>query len=147
MAMLSPGFGRFGLDPFMEMRRLQNEMNRMFSGVGAAETFPPINLWIGEDSVVVTAELPGYAPENVDLTVQEDVLTISARRDAEAEMQGQGAAVHRRERFHGRFARTVQLPFRVDPDRVDARFNNGILEVELHRPDEDRPRKIQIRAS
>ena len=138
-------FGRF--DPFLEMRRLQSEMNRLLSGVGTAgaQQFPPINLWLGENSVVVTAELPGVSPDAVDLTVRENTLTLQGRREPKAE--DADATWHRRERSYGSFSRTVQLPFHADPDQVRARFINGVLEIELQRPEADRPKKIRISAA
>lgn len=134
--------------PFAEMRRLQSEMNRLFDGAGAQQAiraFPPVNLWLGDNSVVVTAELPGLTHEDVELTVQENTLAIRGERKAASE--DGGIAWHRRERASGRFGRTVQLPFRVDPDKVEARFANGVLAVEMQRPAEDRPRKIAINAA
>lgn len=145
--MLFPELGsRFGVDPFAEMRRVQNEMNRIFSGLAttAESGYPLVNLWLGEDSVVVTTELPGLGPEDVDLTVRQDTLTIQGK--VEPTVGGDEVVWHRRERGQGGFARTVQLPFRVDPDAVQGRFENGVLEVELKRPEADRPRKIQIKA-
>jgi HSP20 family protein len=123
---------------------MQNEMNRLFSGMGTAVTreFPPVNLWLGDNSVVVTAELPGVGRDNVSINLLDDVLTIEGERRPHDEAQ---ARWHRRERGYGSFARTVQLPFRVDPGNVQARFDNGILEIELQRPHEDRPKKIEIR--
>src|SRR4051794_16027142 len=84
--MLLPTFGRFGTDPFAEMRRMQNDLNRMFAGVGSAtaQNFPPINLWIGDNSVVVTAEVPGVGPDEIDLTVHEDMLTLQLNRESKA---------------------------------------------------------------
>jgi HSP20 family protein len=142
--MLLSDFGRMGSDPFLEMRRVQQEMNRRLTGLTSetAQEFPPINLWIGENSVAVTAELPGLSPEEVEVTVSESTLTLKGPREAAAE--NENLAWHRRERPYGRFSRTVQLPFRVDLDQVQARFANGVLEIELHRPEADRPKKIQI---
>jgi HSP20 family protein len=138
---------RLNYDPFVEMRRLQSEMSRLFSGFSTAATreFPPINIWLGEHSVVVTAELPGVTREDAHLSLQEDVLTLSGRREPKS---GQGDVNwQRRERAYGAFSRAVQLPFRVDPEKVQARFNNGVLEIELERLEADRPRKIEIRAA
>lgn len=143
--MLLSQLGRTGWDPFAEMRRVQNDMNRLFSdieGRPAGRTFPPINLWVGEDSLVVTAELAGIGRDDIELTVHEDTLTIQGKRAPRADAEK--AAWHRRERAFGTFARTVELPFRVDPDKVEARFTNGVLEVELQRPAADRPKKIKI---
>ena len=142
--MLLSDLGRVGFDPFLEMRRMQQEVNQRLAGLtSAAQEFPPVNLWVGEDSVALTAELPGIAPDEVDLTVRENTLTLKGGCQAGAE--DEKSVWHRRERPYGSFARTVQLPFRVDPEQVEARFANGLLEVELHRPEADRPRKIQIK--
>jgi HSP20 family protein len=145
MHMLLSDIGRMGIDPFLELRRVQYEMDPRLAGVtdSAAQEFPPINLWIGENSVAVTAELPGIAPDDLDLTVRENTLTLNGRREPGTEEEN--AVWHRRERAFGNFSRTVQLPFLVDPELVEAHFANGLLEVELHRPEADRPKKIQIK--
>ncbi|HYZ42445.1 MAG TPA: Hsp20/alpha crystallin family protein [Stellaceae bacterium] len=140
-------FPRLSFDPFVELRRMQSEMNRLFSGFSAATTreFPPINIWLGENRVVVTAELPGVTADDVNLGLQEDVLTLAGKR--EPKTQQETLNWQRRERAYGTFSRAVQLPFRVDADKVQARFNNGILEIELERLEADRPKKIEIRGS
>ena len=137
-------FPRLGFDPFVELRRMQSEMNRMFAGfTPAARDFPPVNIWLGDNSVVLTSELPGVSRDDVTINLQEDVLTLERSRRPRQE---QDANWQRRERAYGAFSRAVQLPFRVDPDKVQARFNNGILEIELERLEADRPKKIEIRA-
>ena len=138
-------FPRLSFDPFVELRRMQNEMSRVFSGLApATRDFPPINIWLGENSVVVTSELAGVARDDVTINLQEDVLTLEgARRPT----QQQDANWQRRERAYGTFSRVVQLPFPVDPEKVQARYNNGILEIELERLEADRPKKIEIRAA
>jgi HSP20 family protein len=140
-------FPRLGFDPFSELRRMQSEMNRLFSGLGAttARDFPPINIWLGDNSVAVTAELPGIARDDVTISLQEDVLTLDGRR--EPKLQQDNVNWQRRERAYGTFSRAVQLPFPVDPEKVQARFDNGILEIELERLEADRPKKIAIRAA
>ena len=140
-------FPRMGFDPFLELRRMQSEMSRLFSGSGLPTTrdFPPINVWLGDNSVVVTAELPGVTRDHVTLNLQDDVLTLEGKR--EPELRQEGLNWQRRERAYGSFSRVVQLPFRVDPDKVQARFSNGILEIELERLEADRPKKIEIRAA
>jgi HSP20 family protein len=137
----------FGFDPFAELRRMQSQMDQLFSRMGAAVTreFPPVNLWLGDNSVVVTAELPGVGRNEVSVNLQEDVLTLEGERRPPQE-EG-NARWHRRERGYGSFSRTIQLPFRVDPNNAQSRFTNGILEIELYRPQEDRPKKIEIRAA
>lgn len=143
--MLYSQFGRTGWDPFAEMRRLQSEMNQLFGdslAFPAVRGYPPVNLWVGDSSVVVTAELPGLSAEDVDLSVREDALTIRGERKLPEGTEDAGW--HRRERPQGPFSRTVSLPFRVDPDKVTARFENGLLEIEMQQPESDRPRKIAI---
>jgi HSP20 family protein len=139
-------FPRLGFDPFIELRRMQSEMNRLYSGVGAttARDFPPINIWLGENSVVLTAELSGVSRDDVAMSLQEDVLTLEGKR--EPKLKQENVNWQRRERAYGTFSRAVQLPFRADADKVQARFNNGILEIELQRLEADRPKKIEIRA-
>lgn len=141
--MLLPMFSRVGFDPAAEMRRMQNEMNRMLAGLemDTRGEFPPINLWMGENSVVVTAELPGFAEEDVDVTVHADTLTLRGKRAFKADGE---VAWHRRERDYGEFSRVLRLPFRVDPDKVKARFQDGVLEIELERPEAEKPRRIRI---
>jgi HSP20 family protein len=138
-------FPRLGFDPFIELRRMQSEMNRLYSGVGAttARDFPPINIWLGENSVVLTAELSGVSRDDVAMSLQEDVLTLEGKR--EPKLKQENVNWQRRERAYGTFSRAVQLPFRADADKVQARFNNGILEIELQRLEADRPKKIEIR--
>ncbi len=140
-------FPRLGFDPFMELRRMQSEMSRLSSGFGAATArdFPPINIWLGDNSVVITAELPGVARDDVTISLQEDVLMLEGKR--EPKLQQDNVSWQRRERAYGTFSRAVQLPFRVDPEKVQARFDNGILEIELERLEADRPKKIAIRAA
>ena len=138
---------RLGFDPFVELRRMQTEMSRLFSGfsTATARDFPPINILLGENSVAVTAELPGVTGDDVAISLQEDVLTLEGKR--ESKVQEANVNWQRRERGYGTFSRAVQLPYRVDPDKVQARFNNGVLEIELQRLEADRPRKIEIRAA
>jgi HSP20 family protein len=139
-------FPRLGFDPFVELRRMQSEMNRLFSGFApAARDFPPINIWLGDNSVVVTSELPGVTRDDVTISLQEDVLTLGGARQPKPEQQD--VNWQRRERAYGTFSRAIQLPFRVEPEKVQARFNNGILEIELERLEADRPKKIEIRAA
>lgn len=141
-------YGPRGWDPFTDMRRLQAQMNRLFEDTGSLRTarvYPPVNVWLGENSVVVAAELPGLSQDDIGLTVQDDTLTIRGERLAAAD--DNQVAWHRRERPIGSFARTVELPFRVDPDKVKARFLNGMLAIEMQRPEQDRPRRIAINAS
>jgi HSP20 family protein len=132
-----------------EMERLRQEMNRLFSEwparsrLSVAPTYPAMNVWTNEDSAIVTAELPGVDLEDLDISVEDDVLTLRGQRQAEEQ---EGATYHRRERRYGTFVRTLRVPFRVDAEKVDATFKNGVLSLVLPRGEEDKPKRITVRA-
>jgi len=132
------------MDPMHEMQRLQGEMNRVFSGLGQhlSPEIPPVNAWVGESDVVVTAELPGVDPSKVDVSVVGDTLTISGAREAEV-LKG-GESYHRQERNHGRFTRSLQLPFHVEAGKVEAKYDRGILRIALPRAEADKPKKVAV---
>ncbi|WP_340107377.1 Hsp20/alpha crystallin family protein [Pikeienuella sp. HZG-20] len=146
--MLSFGLPSTQRDPFAELRRLQSQLNRTFEGgarLGGDNAWPPINMWMSDDNVVVSAEMPGVSVGDIDLTVRENALVISGKRAPAAE--DEDAMWLRRERPSGEFSRSIRLPLRVDPDKVQAHAKNGVLEIEMGRPDADLPRKIEIRTS
>lgn len=146
--MLSFGLPSTQWDPFAELRQLQSQLNRTFEGgarLGGDNSWPPVNMWLGDDSVVVTAEMPGVTVDDIDLTVRENTLIIAGKRGPATE--DGDAEWHRRERPSGDFSRSIRLPLRVDPDKVQARAKNGVLEIEMGRPDSDLPRKIEVKAS
>jgi HSP20 family protein len=135
---------------WQEMERLRREMNRLFDGTltGAARpapSYPAMNVWAGEEGLIVTAEVPGVSIEDLDINVVNETLTLSGRR--EPEDIGEEARYHRHERGYGRFTRTIQLPFRVDSEKVDATLTNGVLRIELPRVEEEKPRKITVKAA
>lgn len=136
------------VDPFADMRRMQSAMNRLFEGTrtpGQSASYPAVNFWAGEDSIVMTSELPGLTEDDIELTVQDTMLSI--RVTYPEPKAGDDLVWHRRERMEGSFLRTIELPFRVDPERVDARFENGVLAVEMQRPEADKPKHIKIKAT
>jgi HSP20 family protein len=129
------------------MDRLRREMNRLFSDVpttAGAPGYPAMNVWSNEDGAVITAELPGVNPEDIDISVVGDTLTLSGTRQP-VELP-ENAVIHRRERGGGKFSRVFRLPFPIDSGEVDASFENGVLSVTLPRPESDKPRKIAIKA-
>jgi HSP20 family protein len=116
--------------------------------LGAAPSFrepAPLSVWVGDDDVVVRLELPGVAPEAIEVALENDLLAIRAERGQAAPREGEIA--HRRERPWGRIERRVELPYRVDSSRVDARYEHGVLEVKLPRAVEDKPKVIEIRVA
>jgi HSP20 family protein len=146
MVRYSPGVDLWG-EPLAPLRRIQEEINRAFGEQRWAPSaeFPPINIWRGPEGIIVTAEIPGVSLNAVDLIVHQNTFTIKGRREPEAKEPE--ASFHRRERTFGPFSRTIALPFNVDPDQVKATAQNGILTVELPRPESDKPRKIKVSQS
>ncbi|CUI01787.1 Hsp20/alpha crystallin family protein [Leisingera aquaemixtae] len=146
--MLHTLFDPFGAShPFIDMRRIQRDMNRLLDGVGTSRhssTYPPVNFWAGEDSIVMTAELPGLGEDDIELTVQDTM--ISLRGEFKDQDIDEDVSWHRRERPKGKFFRTVELPFRIDAEHVDARFENGVLTVEMQRPEDEKPKRISIKS-
>jgi HSP20 family protein len=103
-----------------------------------------VNAWLGEGDIIVTAELPGVDPGKVDISVVGDTLTISGLR--ETLQLKEGESYHRQERGHGRFTRSLQLPFHVDAGKVEATYDRGILQMTLPRSEADKPRKISVKS-
>ncbi len=137
--------------PFAEMDVLRRDMQRWLDRFGGGPTlpgeaglFPAMNVTEDDEAYRVRAELPGVKPSDLDINVLNRTLTVSGRRTAPEE---EGVSYHRRERQEGQFSRSVTLPTAVAFDRVDASFRNGILEVVLPKPEEAKPRQIQIRTS
>jgi len=148
--MLTRSFGGW-MSPWREMERLRRQMNRLFTdwprwiGWTATPGYPAMNVWTNERGVVVTAELPGVNPEDIDISVQGDTLTLRGKR--EPDEMGEGATFHRRERSFGTFTRTFRLPFQVDADAVKAALENGVLEISLPRCEADMPVKIAVKSA
>ncbi len=133
-------------EPWRELARLQEEVNRLFSGVREQRTlrYPWMTAWTNDEGVFLKAALPGYSLDDVDVAVQSDTLTLSGKRQPVS--LPEGANYHRRERSFGQFSRTLQLPFRVEVDKVQAHFKDGVLELMLPRASADLPRKIKVKA-
>lgn len=130
-----------------EMERLQREMNRLMEGAGdgSRSEFPPMNVWASEENAMISAELPGVNADDLDISVVGDTLTLAGSRPRETDDDDR--TFHRRERWQGNFSRTIQLPFRINADGVDATFSNGILKVVLPRAEADKPHRISISAN
>jgi len=133
-----------------EMDRLQREMNRFYehpypSRFRPAPAYPALNAWTNEEGLLITAEVPGVSSKDIDISVVGDTLTLSGVREPE-ELK-EGAGYHRQERGYGNYTRSLQLPFSVNVNKVEATFKNGILSIVLPRAEEDKPKKITIKAS
>jgi len=134
-------------NPWLEMERFEREASGLLSGLGRSRTagFPPINVLTSENEVIVTSEMPGVDPADVDLSVNGDILTIKGTRKPQELSEGQ--KWHRRERGQGNFYRTVQLPFNVESSKVNADYAKGVLTVKLPRAEADKPRKITVKTA
>jgi HSP20 family protein len=134
-----------------EMERMEREMDRLFETFFPRRRrffeveFPPMNVWTNTEGAVVTVELPGVNPEQIEVSVVGDTLTLRGKRVAED--LPEGARYQRRERFQGEFARSLQLPFTIDADHVEAQYENGILTITLPRAEADKPKRITVQAA
>jgi HSP20 family protein len=129
------------------MDQLKKGLNHLFDerSTGTPSAYPAVNIWTENDKAYVTAELPGISPSNVKLSILEQSITLEGTRNTES--LPEGGYYHRRERGSGHFERTIQLPYPVDANRVNAQFNNGILTVTLPRSEANKPRKIEIKTN
>jgi len=130
--------------------RLHGEMDRLLDpwaldlprGVSLA-TFPPVNVWEDAEAFHVEAELPGLTHEQLQLSVtNRNQLTLQGERLPEEAGKGRW---HRRERGFGRFQRVLKLPASVDADKIDAKFDNGLLHIVLPKAEEAKPRRIAVK--
>lgn len=134
-------------DPFSEIDRLQGEINNLFSRVPSAPLRaaggPPLRLYGSADELVLVTEAPGLSPEDVAVSVIGNTLTLSVK--PKPEDAANGTVVHRRERAHQPATRTLELPHRVDADKVQAQMKHGMLIMRMPRAAEDRPRQINVK--
>jgi HSP20 family protein len=139
-------------EPAREINSLQQEMNRLFSTFfetptgGAASSarrwIPAMDLVETDDHFVLRADLPGLSQGDVDLSLEDNVLTLSGERKSEQEERREG--YYRVERATGSFSRSLTLPEGVDGDAISATFDKGVLEVRIPKPEQRKPRKLQI---
>ncbi len=136
---------------FDELESIQERMNSALtgnpgrSGYRRHQSYPLMNVWTSQDGLVIDAELPGAVPEDVDISVMGDTLTLSGRINTTPHKDNE--QVFRQERPAGEFKRTLQLPFRANPDGVKAAYKDGILRIKIPRSEDEKPRKIQIKAA
>lgn len=131
-------------DSIPEIIDLQREINKLFSSVGHATSsdYPAVNVWEKDNTLVVTTELPGIDPENINIAVTGATLTISGV--SKSDVLKEGETYLRQEREMGHFQRNIPLPYQVDSKAVEAKYEKGILKITLPRQKEDLPKKIKI---
>ena len=141
-------------DPFRELRSLQDEVNRAFSSTfgrrGNNEMMPgswspSVDIFENKDSIILEVELPGLTPDDVNISIENNVLTLHGERRFEKKDEQDN--FHRVERSYGSFTRSFTLPPTVSSENVDATFNNGMLRLTLAKREEAKPRKIEIKAT
>jgi HSP20 family protein len=140
-------------EPFRELSSLQTEMNRLFNAAfegpgggngGARRWTPAMDLLETEDEFVLRADLPGLTESDVNIEIEDNVLTVSGERKTEHEDKREG--FYRMERAYGSFSRSLTLPKGIDPEAVTAGFDRGVLEVRVPKPEQRKPRRINITA-
>ena len=141
--------GSFDTSLFDEFRRLESEMDQLFgrgslpAGIRAMRrgTFPPINVGATPERVDVYLFAAGLDPKSLDISIQQNLLAVSGERKVPVDA---AADYYRQERFDGEFRRVVTLPEDVDPDRVDAKYRDGVLQITVQRREAARPRQISV---
>lgn len=135
--------------PFAELERMRRQMDQLFEGlVGArarqmAGVFPPINLSESRDAFTLRAEMPGIASGELDIQATGNSVTLSGERRIPEE--NGSARYHRREREAGAFSRVIGLPAEINPDKVEAKLQNGVLTVVLPKAEAAKPKQITVR--
>src|ERR1700751_1284801 len=141
-------------EPVTELNTIQNEMNRLFNtffdhpaptGRGGATSrrwIPAMDLVETGDHYVLRADLPGLDDDDVNVQLEDNVLTISGERKTQHEQHEEG--YYRIERAFGSFARSLTLPDGVNPDAVQAHFDRGVLEIRIPKPEQKKPQQVQI---
>lgn len=108
-------------------------------------SFPALNVWTNEDGAVVEAKLPGVNPDDIDISVEGQTVTIAGSRTHDELAESEKYL--RRERRSGNFNRSFELPFTVDTDKVEATFKNGILNITLPKSEVEKPKKIAVKSA
>ena len=135
-------------DPFQDLLAIQDEMNQVFGrarqGQGGRVWAPALDISERKDAYVVTVEVPGIKAEDLDITLEDGLLTIKGERHFTQDSSDQ--QFHRVERRYGSFRRSITLPSQVQADAIEASFEDGVLEVVVPKAEEAKPKKITVRA-
>ena len=133
-----------------QLTNIRDEINRLFESPyenSSSDVFntwaPALDLYEDSDNLVVRAELPGMKKEDIELSLHDNVITVSGER--KNEKQYEGGHTSREERFFGRFTRSITLPKQVDSGKLKASYKDGVLKVTLPKAEEAKPRQIQIK--
>ncbi len=135
-------------DGLKEMQYLSNRLNRLVNSEYSNYSFehPTFNVYSNQDSAIITSELPGIELDDIDIQIVHNTITIKTNK-MEEKLDAETSHWLKRERTYGQMVRSVELPFEVDANKTKAKFNRGILTIELPRKEEDKPKKISIKAN
>lgn len=128
------------VDPWREFEKMSREVSRM--GTPSAHDFPLVNVWASADKALVTTEVAGIDPSDIDISVADEVITIKGKRHSDEPKADE--TYHRRERWGGQFSKSIVLPFRAENSKVEAKYQKGVLTITVPRAEADKPRKITI---
>jgi HSP20 family protein len=141
-------------DPFRDLVSIQDELNRLFGRTytggealrptAAGSWMPAMDVYETGDTIVAKLELPGIEPGDVEVAVEDSTLTVSGKREFESETNEDN--YHRVERRYGSFSRSISLPQIADVEKVNARFDKGVLQIEVPKSERAKPKKIEIEA-
>ena len=140
-------------DPFRDVAELQNRINRMFDDsfgpsrdredeMNMCAWKPVVDIYETETGVILSVDLPGVGKENVAVEVKDNILTLKGERFPKTEINQE--AYYRQERCYGTFQRSFTLHHNIQPDLIKATFKDGMLEIEIPRPDEEQPKQITV---
>ena len=136
-------------DPLRELAQWQNDVERLMGtflrgtgGNGETRWAPPLDVWETDDELVYAFDLPGIPEDKISIEFEDGALTVSAEREREQETSDD--RVYRFERRFGTFSRTIGLPQGVTEDAINADYKDGVLEVHVAKPEQPKPRRIQI---
>ncbi|MBW2220800.1 MAG: Hsp20/alpha crystallin family protein [Deltaproteobacteria bacterium] len=139
--------------PVRDMFSFRNRINHMFDDgfypinrdeveLSMGSWNPVVDVYDNDDSIVIKAELPGIDKEGIEIDVKDRVLTLKGERSSESEVKDDN--YYRRERSFGKFERAFNLPADVEPDKIKADYKDGVLKIDIPKPEEKKPRQITI---
>ena len=140
-------------NPWREMETFSDRINRVFGETsfptawlneesGICNWAPSVDIYDHDENIVIKAELPGVAKKDIHVDVKDSVLTLSGERSHENEVKEENYL--RKERAFGKFHRSFALPDGLDPKKIDADYKDGVLKIEIPKPEEKKPRKIAV---
>jgi HSP20 family protein len=133
---------------------LHREIDRLFDdftrgldvgGQGQVNLVPSIDVSETDKAIAITAEMPGLERKDVEISVEDDVLTIRGEKKVESEQEDKNKNYHLSERSYGVFYRVLQLPPGVDPSKIEASMSNGVLKITIPKPARSEPKKIEVK--